>query len=282
MARRPAAHNRRRAGSRRPSPPVSIPLVEFDGHEPAYLEPEEILDRRDLPRCAVLCFFAEVLASLAEAPDARLIGELRFAHGGHPIYELTTPHGVVAVLHPGVGGPLAGAMLEELIALGCDTIVACGGAGALTPALSLGDFIVVDSALRDEGTSFHYLPPGRTVDADPAVVRTLVATVEEHGARYRVGRTWTTDAVYRETGSRVARRVAEECVTVEMEAAGLLAVAAFRGVRLGYLLYAGDSLAGEHWDERAWDLQYELRDRLFRVAVAASLAVGSTARGERV
>jgi uridine phosphorylase len=270
MAQRPAGHNRPRVPSAQP-----VPLLEFDADEPAYLEPVEIVAGRDVPRCAVLCFFAEVLAALAEAPDVRRIGELHFAHGQHPVYEVTTEAGRVAVVHPGVGGPLASAILEELLALGCDTFVACGGAGALTSVLALGDLVVVDSALRDEGTSFHYRPAGRTVAADPLATRALVAAVEEHGGTYQVGRTWTTDALYRETRSRVARRAAEGCLTVEMEAASLLAVAAFRGVPLGYLLYAGDSLAGEQWDERGWDIQYELRERVFQLAMAGCLAIGA-------
>ncbi|WP_412749756.1 nucleoside phosphorylase [Krasilnikovia sp. M28-CT-15] len=253
-------------------------MLEFDGPEFAYLEPAEILARVDLPRCAVLCFFSEVLTALSEAPEARLIAELHFAHGRHPIYELRTDEGTVAVVHPGVGGPLAGAILEELIALGCDTFVACGGAGALSRQLSLGDLVVVESALRDEGTSFHYQAAGRTVDADARAVLALVEAIERQGDRCSVGRTWTTDALYRETPSRVARRVAEDCLTVEMEAAGLLAVAAFRGMPMGYLLYAGDSLAGDHWAERAWSLQYDIRERAFRLATSASLALGAATR----
>jgi uridine phosphorylase len=250
-----------------------VPLLEYDDEPLAYVEPSRVVPARDVPRVAVLCFFAEVLAGLADDPAARPLGQLDFAHGAHPIWEVGTPGGPVAVVHPGVGAPLAAAALEEMIALGCRAFVACGGAGALTGTLDLGDLVVVDSALRDEGTSYHYLPPARTVASPPAVVEALTTQLTAAGLPHTVGRTWTTDAFYRETKSRVARRVAEGCLTVEMEAAALLAVAAFRGAPLGYVLYAGDTLAGEEWDERAWSEQYTVRRRLFEAAAAAAVTL---------
>ena len=90
---------------------------------------------------------------------------------------------------------------------------------------------------------------------------------------YVTAKTWTTDAIYRETRGKVERRAAEGCVTVEMEAAALFAVAAFRGVRLGQLLYAGDDLSGDAWDARGWDAHAEGRELLFRLAAEACLSI---------
>ena len=97
----------------------------------------------------------------------------------------------------------------------------------------LGHPVVVQSAVRDEGTSYHYAASARVIDADPAGVAALVETLDAIGADYVTGRTWTTDAFYREPRTRIARRVEEECLVVEMEAAAFIAVARFRGVRLG-------------------------------------------------
>jgi uridine phosphorylase len=80
------------------------------------------------------------------------------------------------------------------------------------------------------------------------------------------GKTWTTDGFYRETRPKMARRVAEGCITVEMEAAACFAVAAFRGVRFGQILYAGDDLSGDLWDERAWVRHASGREQLFWLA----------------
>jgi uridine phosphorylase len=125
--------------------------------------------------------------------------------------------------------------------------------------------------VRDEGTSFHYLAPSRVVDADPAGVAALETTLRDADVPYLVGRSWTTDALYRETRGRAQRRVAEECITVDMEAAAFFAVARYRNVRFAQLLYAGDSLAGPEWDERGWSTAGEVRRKLFWHAADACL-----------
>ncbi|MGZ4150449.1 MAG: nucleoside phosphorylase [Actinomycetota bacterium] len=194
--------------------------------------------------------------------------------GHNPIWELSYEGSRLAVVHPGVGAPLAAAFLEELVARGCRSFVACGGAGVLVPDVALGHVIVPTAAIRDEGTSYHYLPASRTAEPSEAAVGTIVATLERHHVPYVTGSTWTTDAIYRETRAKLARRVAEGCLTVEMEAAAFFAVAAFRGVAFGQLLYAGDDLSGDAWDQRGWDDHAEGRELLFRLAAEAVLALG--------
>jgi uridine phosphorylase len=94
-------------------------------------------------------------------------------------------------------------------------------------------------------------------------VTILEETLRNADVPFVTGRTWTTDAIYRETRTRVARRVAEGCITVDMEAAAFVAVAKFRGVAFAQLLYAGDSLAGDAWDARGWTSVKTVREELF-------------------
>ena len=248
-----------------PGPPVTadVALLEDDLAFPAVIEPSEIITPIDMPANVVLCFFSEIIETIAGRGDATKVEELVAAHGRHPIWEIEHRNKRLGVLHPGVGAPLAAAFLEEAIALGARTIVAVGGAGALVPDLVLGHAVVVDSAVRDEGTSFHYLPPSRVVDADPSGVAALQRTLTGAKVPFVTGRTWTTDGLYRETRERVRRRVAEGCVTVEMEAAAFMAVARYRRVRFAQLLYAGDSLAGDQWQERQWTTALSTREQLF-------------------
>ena len=88
-----------------------------------------------------------------------------------------------------------------------------------------------------------------------------------------MGKTWTTDAPYRETVQKIAQRRAEGCLTVEMEAAGLLAVAQFRQVILGQVVYGGDDLSGSEWDHRAWNSRKEIRESLFWLSAEACLSL---------
>lgn len=223
----------------------------------------------------LLCFFAEVVDALGQRPGARHVATLHSELGRSPVWVLDeqgpTP---VAIAHPGIGGPFAAAAFEELIAMGGRRFVACGAAGVLVPELVLGHAVVVDSALRDEGTSFHYLPPARTVAADPRPMARLVGALHRAGIAHTVGRTWSTDALYRETRDRARRRRDEGCLTVEMEAAALHAVARYRQVALAQVLLAGDSLAGEQWDDRGWTTAHEARAALTEASLNACRCTG--------
>ncbi len=164
------------------------------------------------------------------------------------------------------GGPLASALMEEVIALGGKTIIACGGAGSLNPNLYLGQIIVPVSAIRDEGTSYHYLPPSREVHTNTHVLDIIFTYLNENNIDYLAGKTWTTDAVYRETINKVELRRTEGCLTVEMETATFIAVAEHHNIKFGQLLYAGDILSDGKWQPREWNNKFEIRKRLFEHA----------------
>jgi len=249
---------------------VDLPLFEDDLDSPGFIEPRSHGDRTDMPTRVVFCFFAEMIDKIAGRDDARLVDTRMWAHGPHRVLEIEHRGVRLAVVHAGVGAPLASGLLEEVIALGGRQFVTVGGAGALVPDL------VMESAVRDEGTSFHYAAPSRVIEADPDLVASVVATLTDAGVPFVTGRTWTTDAPYREARTRVARRVElDGCITVEMEASALLAVAAYRGARLVSLLYAGDSLAGDDWDHRGWHSAFDVREALFWLAADAALRLPS-------
>ncbi len=253
---------------------MDLPLVEDDLAESGVIEAHMMHpDETAIPQVAVLCFFNELLEQLATEGSLTPVYSLRSEIGHNPVYEFTTESGTVAVVHPGVGAPLAAGFVEEMAALGVTTFVACGGAGALVDDLALGHVMVVASALRDEGTSFHYAPPSRIIDADPLGVRVLEATLQAMDVPYFVGRSWTTDALFRETRSRVQRRIEENCTMVDMESSAFIAVAKYRRLRFAQLLYAGDTLAGDEWDSRHWDRARSVRERLFNVAARAAITL---------
>jgi uridine phosphorylase len=111
------------------------------------------------------------------------------------------------------------------------------------------------------------------VVANPAGVLALENMLLARKVAYRTGKTWTTDAPYRETAPKIRARQEEGCLTVEMEAASLMAVAEFRGVTLGQVLYAGDDLSGSEWDERDWQDRKDVREKLFWLAAEACLGL---------
>jgi len=251
----------------------TLPLLENDLTESGVIEATIMHEPIDVPPTAVLCFFNDLLAQLHEDGELSVAYTLRSEIGRNPVYIYEVDGRAVTVAHPGVGAPLAAGITEELAALGITTFVACGGAGALVDDLALGHVMIVDSAVRDEGTSFHYAPPARVITADVRGVEIFQSVLDDAEIPYFIGRAWTTDALFRETRSRVDRRIAEGCSMVDMESSAFMAVAQYRSLRFAQILYAGDSLAGDTWDSRSWDKARSVRERLFRATARAALAL---------
>jgi hypothetical protein len=127
-----------------------------------------------------------------------------------------------------VGGPFAVLVAEQLFACGCELLISVSSAGQIADIGSPPYYVLIDRALRDEGTSHHYLPPSDYASADPALIalaREAAATVP---AKVHVGAAWTTDAPYRETEQMIAKRKAQGLLAVEMESAALYAFATAR------------------------------------------------------
>ncbi|MGH7984693.1 MAG: nucleoside phosphorylase [Candidatus Binataceae bacterium] len=247
-----------------------MPLLEYDPARLAIIEPSRVIRPIDIAAHCVLCFFPEVIALMARGEGARLVHTIRSETGEIPVYEFSYGGARLAVVHPGVGGAIAAARLEHMVALGCRKFIACGGAGVLYDSIAVGQIVIPQAAIRDEGTSYHYLRPGREVAPTPDALAALVKVLDENHHDYLRGKTWSTDGVYRETRRRMLRRRREGCIVVEMEAAAFFAVARFRRVECAEILYAGDSLAGKQWAPRGWN-RHAARERVFHLAAEACL-----------
>ena len=251
----------------------SAPILEHDSATEAVIEPTRKHGTPSLPECCVLCFFHDAIATLVAKDAARKTTDLQSEMGPLPVYVFEESGRPLTLAHPGLGAPMAAAFMEELIALGCRRFVACGGAGVLCGDIAVGHLVVPTAALREEGTSYHYFPPSRELTPSPAAVTAIRSVLDERGIAYRTGKTWTTDGLYRETPDKVTRRRAEGCLTVEMECSALCAVAKFRDVTFGQILYGGDDVSGFEWDRRGWDRQNAVRARLLHLAAQACLRI---------
>jgi len=252
---------------------ATLPLFEPNLQPEAILSPQPpTIENGGSPRY-VLCFFHDVLSRLHQSGLLRPVGYVASEIGRNPIYELQQPGERVLVVHPGVGAPLAVGFLEELIAAGGQKFIVCGGCGVIDRDIAAGHLVILTSAVRDEGTSYHYLPHSREAFPAPAAVAALQSVVEGRGLAYRLGKAWTTDAIYRETIQRREQRLADGCCVVEMEASALFAAAAFRQVTLGQIVYGGDLVVPDGWDKRAWHERADDRELLFWLAVEAVLAI---------
>jgi len=247
------------------------PILEHDPAEKAIIEPPPLPSDHPFPPHAVLCFFNQVIEELVESGKARQVSYASSVMGTHPIYEMKYGGRDLIVFLPGIGAPFTAAFLEEVIATGCCKIIVCGAAGVLDNRIAPGKIMVPTAAVRDDGTSYHYLPPAREVGVNPLALAAIKKVLRNHKADFVLTKTWTTDAFYRETPEKIRSRRREGCLAVEMEAAALLAVAEFRKASLGLLLCAADDVSGECWDERGWRRGQEGRDKLFALACEACL-----------
>ncbi len=244
------------------------PILEFDPNPQAKLSASQIVaNKTQLPEQCVITFFRESLQKLAADESLPQLGWLRSEIADLPIYRAVVEGKEVAVTLSFLGSAGAAGVLEELHAMGANRFIVCGGAGCLVPGLDTGRLILPTCAVRDEGASYHYLPPAREVSCDPNALQQVKDELERLSVPYQLGKTWTTDAIYRETEDKIALRASEGCLTVEMECAAFFAVSRFLSLPLVQLLYAGDDLSGESWDQRAWNQQYTTRENLLRLSI---------------
>jgi uridine phosphorylase len=155
-----------------------------------------------------------------------------------PATSIRLPGGRLTTVVGSIGAPATVGALEGAIALGARQVLFFGICGSLQPDLKIGDIVVAESAIREEGTSFHYLPADVPARASR---RLLDATDLPRGV------IWTTDAPYRETRTKVSRLASEGVLGVEMEVSAVYALAQYRGIDALALLVISDQLVGEKW-----------------------------------
>ena len=243
------------------------PLFEFEESQTAVINPPMRRRVDNFPELAVACWFGDVQRKRFAGQDP--IYRIPFEHGDHEVHVVEHLGKRIAVFNPGVGAPAAATSLEDIIGLGARKIIGCGGAGIVKQGFDVGHIIVPTGAVRDEGTSHHYQPVDVAVVPHPLAVAAIDAELLEAGVPHDKGLTWTTDAIFRETPEKVARRREQGCISVEMEASAMFAVAMFRGAVYGQLLYAGDDVSAQTWDHRHWEKQTSVRERVLELALNA-------------
>lgn len=142
-----------------------------------------------------------------------------------------------------VGAPFAVLIAEELFASGCRLLLSLTSAGQIVPAGPTPYFVIIERALRDEGTSYHYAAPTQYGEADPALVAAAADALKAQGLRAIVGASWTTDAPFRETAEAIEAAKAKGILAVEMEAAALYAFAKANQVRVLCLAHVTNTMA---------------------------------------
>ncbi len=171
----------------------------------------------------------------------------------------------------GIGGPLVASKMEEFIAWGVQQFISIGTAGSLHSKAIPGDLVVCEKAIRDEGTSYHYLPPSKYIHAPRRMTNKLQNLLKNGNLPYHMGSTWTTDSFYRQTAEEVQHFQKEGVLTVEMEAAALFAVAHYHQIDLGAMFVISGTHTGLNWHPHLEDQRpREGLNSLLKIALEAS------------
>lgn len=228
-----------------------IPILEFDTEQNAVIVPGHHSDYSFPPK-AVMLFMNEEIDDFVAENDCEVVGTFVSITKEFYVYTTKINNIDIAFVQAPLGGAGAVQIMEQLIAGGVKEIIAAGCCGALVEDTE-GSFFIPNAALRQEGTSYHYLPPSREVELDSKPIKAICRVLEKEGFRYKICKTWTTDGFYRETKEMVQYRRAEGYSVVEMECASMAACAKMRGILFGQVLFTADSLANvEMHDIRNW------------------------------
>ncbi len=164
-----------------------------------------------------------------------------------PYYSFEFDNQLVTFQFPGIGAPLTGALLEESISLGGEIFIFLGRAGLLKDSIPRDSLIIPSSALKDEGTSRHYVRTGTYSYPNKQLVALLQETVKNNKYEVEKGRVWTTDGIYRELPSKVKKAVEKECIAVDMEASALFTIAKFHKKKIAGFFVPSDYVGTEKW-----------------------------------
>ncbi|MCL2363167.1 MAG: nucleoside phosphorylase [Defluviitaleaceae bacterium] len=238
----------------------------FDRETPEIINPNTFVAAvPGFPKVAIVSFGPRFIDKLLELYDTQELCIL-YACGPHPVYHVQFEGTDIAVYKTSLGGPATVGLQEEIYAKGAEKILYFGSCGVLDKTLEEMTFILPTAAYRDEGTSYHYASASEFIEV-PTAPR-MAEIFNELNLPHHCGKTWTTDAIYRETRGNMEKRKATGCIVVEMECASIMAAAQFRNKQAYQFLYAADNLDATEWDARTLgNFPTDKTEKILRVAL---------------
>ena len=248
-------------------------LAEFDPARDAVINPDMVIKEvPDFPETVVSVFSHHLFHKILDFFGRKQIAATHDADGDWPVYEVIYKEKRFAFYKARLGAPACVGCFEELIPMGAKRFILLGNCGVLDGTIKDCGIIIPTQAIRDEGTSYHYAPASDLIDVNTKYVDTFVSVLEEFGYPYVKGITWTTDAFYRETRTKVAARKNMGALCVEMECAAMQDMCDLRGVEFFQFFYAGDNLDHSKWDPRSLGSKVRLDDKEKIALLAFELA----------
>lgn len=228
-----------------------LPLIERKAYQqPSVFRPENLLrearrqkglPRREVPPICILDPDGDMVRQLTATGGARKSSDWPGYHTDLHIFDHRRR--TYGILGCAVGSSFAVLVTEQLFAAGCDLLISVTSAGQILPKGAPPYFVLIDRALRDEGTSYHYEPPARWAAIDSSLLEMLEEAFEDVSVPVYRGASWTTDAPFRETEEAIERARDEGILAVEMEAAALYTFARSRSQAVLCLAHVTNQMA---------------------------------------
>ncbi len=226
------------------------PVLEYDDFSKEVIPPDHECKDLKLPEKCLFTFLGDVVHEYAEKKKAEVVEEVINVSHTTKIYVIHEEKEDICLVQSQIGAPAAVQLMDVLVSCGCKKVIAVGSCGVLAE-IPENAFLVPTRALRDEGTSYHYIQASRYIDLDKEAIDAIERCFKKQNLPFVACTTWTTDAFFRETKDMVKYRLEEGCSVVEMECAALAACCKKRGAKFGQFLFTADSLANVHeYDER--------------------------------
>ncbi len=204
-----------------------------------------------LPEIAVGVFSKELFNDVVEKFSCNEVGYIKNANYERNVYVMNYKGNLITFFMAGVGGPNIAGDIEELSVSGVKKFIIFGNCGVLDSTIEDCSIVIPNEAYREEGTSYHYVEASETIEVNPKYKEIFKEILKENDFDYREGKTWTTDAFYRETKDKIEYFKNKGVLTVEMEGATIAAVCKRLNLEYFTFYYAGDNLDGVEWDQRS-------------------------------
>ena len=227
-------------------------LNDFDENKTSTFDPHEVENVvPGFPKIGITCFSKKLLDRYVEIFNGDVIAEIRNANGRVPIYKIKYDDIDIALFMSLVGASACSVEYEEVLAMGLEKLIMFGTCGVLDRSIEDLAIIIPTSAVRDEGTSYHYMKASDEIVINKKYKEEFIEILNKNNISSIMGKVWTIDAPYRETRNKVLKRKEQGCVCVDMECASINAVAQFRDKELFQFFYAADNLDTAKWDKRS-------------------------------
>lgn len=211
------------------------PILEFDSSKSIITPRSDYCNKFN--EHLIICFFKDVVEHLKNIGKITKVTNFKSELGEFQLYTLNYNWNKISVIHSPNGAAMSVGLFEEAIACGAKYVIGYGTCGVLEKSKEDRVFIPY-SAIRDEGTSYHYVKPSKEIELNPKVVDVLVTTMKSHNVEYDLTKTWSTDGVFRITERKARKIKSEGCLTIEMECSALTAVSKFRGIKFGQIFFS--------------------------------------------